>query len=302
MKLGMSILVRDEVDIIEDNIRFHAEQGVAQFVVTDNGSVDGTREILADLAREFPLEVFDEPRQTIDQDIWVTRMAYWLRDFCETDWVINNDSDEFWIPKEGNLIEALSLELRNFEASVIDTGVLHCKRFNYLPAESVVSAPNYHFSQNKLKVLKSPEIGTLASSENVLITDQGTKVMCKLDGLTKVEMGNHDAAHSKATQNIDRISIAHYPLRTYQQFEKKVFNHGSSIARNTRFGTDINWHLRRWFEQLEQGELEQEYQKYVITKIQQDELVAAGVLIVDSKMEELIRNKMHKTRGSARFA
>ncbi len=42
MKLVMTLLVRDEQDIIRENIEFHLAQGVNFFVVTDNKSVDAT--------------------------------------------------------------------------------------------------------------------------------------------------------------------------------------------------------------------------------------------------------------------
>jgi hypothetical protein len=45
----MTLLVKNEIDIIEDNIRFHAKQGVDCFAVMDNGSNDGTRELLENL-------------------------------------------------------------------------------------------------------------------------------------------------------------------------------------------------------------------------------------------------------------
>jgi len=77
--VAMSILVRDEVDIIESNIRFHADAGVEHFIVTDNASIDGTRDVLASLKNEFSIEIIDEPSHTIDQDLWVTRMARQLQ-------------------------------------------------------------------------------------------------------------------------------------------------------------------------------------------------------------------------------
>jgi len=40
--LVMTILVKDEADIIEANIRTHASLGVDAFVVMDNNSTDGT--------------------------------------------------------------------------------------------------------------------------------------------------------------------------------------------------------------------------------------------------------------------
>ena len=47
MKLVMTLKVRDEDDVLEDNLRFHRALGVDFFIVTDNGSVDRTPEILS---------------------------------------------------------------------------------------------------------------------------------------------------------------------------------------------------------------------------------------------------------------
>ena len=49
VKLAMTLIVRNEADIIEDNLRYHRAQGVDFFIVLDNGSTDGTLEILESL-------------------------------------------------------------------------------------------------------------------------------------------------------------------------------------------------------------------------------------------------------------
>ena len=79
-RLVMTLLVRDEVDIVRDNIEFHLNHGVDFIVATDNGSVDGTREILADFERLGLAHILDEPVQDFSQWKWVTRRALLARE------------------------------------------------------------------------------------------------------------------------------------------------------------------------------------------------------------------------------
>ena len=46
MSLVMTLLVRDEEDILDANLRYHLDQGVEHVFVTDNLSADGTRDRL----------------------------------------------------------------------------------------------------------------------------------------------------------------------------------------------------------------------------------------------------------------
>jgi hypothetical protein len=46
MKLVMTLLVRNEADIIEANLDYHLAQGVDFVIVTDHGSSDETVELL----------------------------------------------------------------------------------------------------------------------------------------------------------------------------------------------------------------------------------------------------------------
>jgi len=276
-RLAMTILVRDEVDIIGENIRFHATQGVDHFTVMDNGSVDGTRELLSALSDEFDIDIIDNPQHTIDQDLWVTQMAQQVCKSGRADWVIHNDADEFWVNSNGNL----KREIRP------DIGVVSVSRQNMLPLLSDVSEPDYRFYDNVMRVAKSP-----GSDRNVVNPDESLdiemnlrklpgKVMCRLNGLHHVQMGNHSVSHDGEVTRSDNTLIYHFPVRTFEQFVKKVSNYGSALEANKRFSLGTSWHLRRWYKLLKLGQLEQEYESMLLTAEQASKLQSEGVLVRD---------------------
>ena len=47
MTLVLTLLCRDEADILEPMLRFHLERGVDLIIATDNGSVDGSLETVS---------------------------------------------------------------------------------------------------------------------------------------------------------------------------------------------------------------------------------------------------------------
>lgn len=42
MRVVLTLLVRDEADIIRSNVQYHLAQGIDHVIVADNGSLDGT--------------------------------------------------------------------------------------------------------------------------------------------------------------------------------------------------------------------------------------------------------------------
>jgi Glycosyl transferase family 2 len=94
--------VRDELDIIEAFVR-HTLHFVAQLIVLDNGSTDGTLAILYALRQEgLPLDVVEDPTPGKDQSRRMTRL---MREFAlerhHADWVLALDADEFVMPADG---------------------------------------------------------------------------------------------------------------------------------------------------------------------------------------------------------
>jgi len=74
LKLSMVILVKNEEDIIEKNIKFHFKIGIDNFVIIDNGSTDNTYEILQNLQKivdiyHYPIRNFYQFKKNIENRV-----------------------------------------------------------------------------------------------------------------------------------------------------------------------------------------------------------------------------------------
>lgn len=284
MKTAMSILVRDEAELLRANVRFHSELGVDGFVVTDNGSVDHTPEVLRELSREVELVVLNEPRHTMQQDVWVDRMAWAARDRLGADWILNSDADEFWLPDGGGDLRSI------FET---DAGVLLFPRRNVLPTQQDVAAADYSFRRNRWKVVQPFENAGDYQGRPYRLTEipmtftrLGDKAACRLDGLRSIEYGNHGAVHQASTRRSSAVEIRHFPLRTYAEFVEKVRRHGTSLDANPTLPDSIGWHVRRWWGLFRQGLLEEEYRNLVPTPERMERYRREGVVEEDRAVAE----------------
>ncbi len=287
IRLGMSILARDERDVIEANIRYHASVGVERFVVTDNGSVDGTRECLRALCREFDIDIIDEPSRTIDQDLWVTRMAERVRAHGDIDWLINNDADEFWWPATGDLRSAISQDI-GVDADAI--GVVQVARSNLVASRESASRSQAGFDTAIHRVRQTVKLPPDArrwhdNDAHILLRTLPGKVITRLQGLKSIDMGNHGAEHSLGSVQADSIHIHHYPVRSFAQFESKVRNYGESLEQNTRFGPRVSRHLRYWYERYLAGELREEYLQMHPTEHDLQQLLRDGFVDIDDRLD-----------------
>jgi len=286
LRLAMSLLVRDEAGLIAENIAFHGRMGVDCFVVTDNGSVDGTREIVERLRKDFPIRLIDEPEHTMRQDAWVNRMAEIAANEFGADWIINSDADEFWLPGEGTLKTIIPDE----------ASVLLCRRANMLATHATVESRDYTFRRNTLRVARPFDNSAYREppwrlmDKPVVMAAIGRKVMCRLAGLRRIGYGNHDAIHEGSAVESGGVHVFHYPVRTFEEFKSKVINHGTSLVNNPRIPSHIGWHVRRWYSLYEDGLLQEEYQRLLVDQREVQNYLRSGVLEVDDSISRAIES------------
>ena len=75
MKLVMTLLVRDEEDIIAEHLRYHLSVGVDHVIVMDNLSRDRTPAILQRFADRGVLTYLPQTQDDYAQSVWVSEMA-----------------------------------------------------------------------------------------------------------------------------------------------------------------------------------------------------------------------------------
>lgn len=284
-KLGMCILIKDELDIIEDNIRFHAAAGVDCFVLTDNNSSDGTREVLDKLAEEFEIILIDEPSTDYLQPLWTTAMAFKAKKELGVDWLICNDSDEFWMPPKGKSLKDV------FKGGA---SIINCERRNMVMPEEAAVQADYDYSSTTLKVanqvLFSKQSNDILSQSDLSMSLEklGEKVAVNLHGLIRVKAGNHNAKHwwmlgrKKSTE----IQVYHYPFRSFARFQCKVENILGNIAGGK---AKLGQASYRWKDLYEAGQLEEEYNRLIINKGDEKTLRKYGIIIDDEAPGKAIK-------------
>ncbi len=89
------MVVRDELPLIEANVRWHLELGIEGLVIVDHASTDGTSAILADIAQDARVKVLYEPALAFDHEEYANRALNLAVDIWNPEWLFPLDADEF---------------------------------------------------------------------------------------------------------------------------------------------------------------------------------------------------------------
>ena len=270
----MTLLVRNNADLLRDNIEFHRTQGVDYFIITDNGSQDETCEIAQAYASRGLAELWCEPEDNYDQARWVTRMARAAYVDHAADWVINNDADEFWTTRDYILKDYLNMV-------PIDCDGLHVARHNFPPV--VDTTADYLESM----------VYRETRSVNAMGDPLPGKLMHRGRADVSVAMGNHDAEVSGVPLSrhlLEGIEIHHFPVRTYAEFENKIITGGQALQRNASLpdGAAVTW--RRLYERWQAGSLPSWFAAQQLTP----ERIKAGLESGDLRVCTVVRDTLRQ--------
>ena len=205
MRVAMTLVVRDEADLVGDWLRYHLARGIDQVLVTDHRSVDGTSDVLAEHARDGRVRVIREDAPEMRQAEWVTRMARLAATDHGADWVINSDADEFWWPRDGGVHELL-------EAVPSRYGVVRALWRQF------VLRPDAPMSFAERMTVRCRPVPDFASPYHAQV-----KIAHRALPDVVVSEGNHDA-YGEGLALIREwlpFEVLHFPLRAEAQVEDK---------------------------------------------------------------------------------
>ena len=265
-RIVMTLLVRDEEDILVQNLEFHRAQGVDHFIITDNLSKDRTPSIIQHYVRKGWVSSIFEVEDDYSQSEWVTRMARMALRFG-ADWVINSDADEFWVPACGNLKE--------FYGGVrMDVSTVISSRHDFVYMGKIGGDWHHRMiyrkavSLNYTDDLLPPKTAHRASTDVV------------------VHQGNHDVSGLDGTKAaLPGLEILHFPIRSKAQFENKIRNGGAAYARNEKLPLTMARGWRSLYATLTtEGSLDSYLKSQRFTPEQISAGLASGALIEDARL------------------
>ena len=275
MMVVLTLLCRDEADILESMLRFHLAQGVDRIIATDNGSVDGSLEILRRFERRGQLTLLQEAEHTHDQAVWVTRMAR-MAAAMGADWVINSDADEFWWPQQGTLNTTLAQLPESVGGLLVD-------RTNFLPPPRNGHDQRPFYKRQTLRE---------RVSRNSLGRPLPPKLIHRAHPDMEITDGNHGArVDGKPIAAIEHtsIEILHFPIRSYSQLERKIRQGAEALERNKRISPGIGDSWRKIYtNHLQEGTLPAYYDSLRPNPAAMAAQLIRGELIVDRRLQKTL--------------
>jgi hypothetical protein len=270
MKLVMTLLVRDEEDALRANIEFHREQGVDFFIVTDNKSEDSTPDIAKEYESAGIAHYIYEGDDNYNQSAWVTRMARLAAAEFGADWVINNDADEFWWPRRGNLKDTFA---------------------NIEEPNNIVVAPRHDFVPvvDERDVFYHDMVYRKRVSLNTIGKPLPPKVAHRGDPDVQVAQGNHWAELTAEEVVIaELIDIFHFPIRSYAQFTNKIIKGGQAYERNTTHDKNVGGTWRKLYDEYKKNGLVDFYREQSVTAEQIADGLSKNELISDRRLSDYL--------------
>lgn len=214
-------MAKDEADVIEATVG-HMLSQVDRVYVSDNGSRDGTRDLLYDMS---DVVVLEDPNPAYYQSRKTSALAEMARDEG-AEWVVPFDADEVWLPRRhATLREALQSvddEVMVVEADLFDYVATARDDLAFPPIERMKWRRGYAAPLPKVAVRATEGVTIHQGNHGADIP--GQPIPLRLNGL---------------------LQISHFPYRSPEQMVRKARN-GAAAYAATHLDESVGAHWRQF--------------------------------------------------------
>lgn len=202
-------LVKNEADVLGHTLKHAFGQGIDRALVVDNGSTDGTLELINELTGRYDIIVGFDHEAAYYQSHKMTYLARWASK-RGAGWVIPTDADEFWFAESDTVGDFLRSTTND---------IVEAQLFNLFPTPA---QPEAHGLEGTLR---------FDHTKHVL-----GKTALRGHPLAWLSMGNHFGVRPGMTGG--GLFVAHVPWRSRAQYGRKVRQGAAALA-----STDLEEHL-----------------------------------------------------------
>ena len=266
----MTLLARDEADVVDAQVAFHLHAGVDHVIATDNRSEDGTTALLERYERQGALTLIREPGDDLRQSEWVTRMAQLAATEHGADWVLNADADEFWWPQGDGLKDVL-------EAVPERYGVVRAAWRNFVPRPRGAA----FFAERMTVRLCMPAFHHHPLSTHSKSAHRGAPDV-------RIGRGNHEAFADGLLplRGWYPFEILHFPVRSLEQCVRKYVTQFVALERNAEKG--IPNHMAAAYDAWRAGRLEAFYEPLVVGDAELERGLESGRFTYDTRLRDVL--------------
>jgi Glycosyl transferase family 2/Methyltransferase domain len=273
------MIVRNEADIVRVNVLHHLAVGVDRFLIVDNGSEDGTDQILHDLSRggRVAFTRFSGPYRQAEITTQLALEAYRRG----ADWVIPIDADEFWYAPGGDLRGVLTESI---------AGALGVQVVNFIQRMEQREASADALLHMTWRAPKP--VGPLDRVQQLVCNRANAfvemmyppKWISRASLALHIGVGNHEVMGVPGPfEETDAIVCLHAPLRSRSVFHAQV----AHARRAVEAGNLKTWHWERWKQLAEKGELDLEWRANSYEEGCLDVYGLAHPLVLDLRLRNL---------------
>lgn len=239
------LLVKNEADIIGHTLG-HLLNHVDDVIVQDNGSTDGTSEII----QTFPVTYQYDPEVAHYQSVKMTALALQAFELGHR-WVLPVDADEIWYAPEGRMIRDW------LDGNGREIQFVKAQLYN-------------HVATAKDDPETLDPVRRIGYRQRTPLDMRWGKVACRCRPDLWIDNGNHSARTQGVGTTAYGLEIRHFPYRSPEQFVAKALNGYEGLKAATLEDEGTGAHTRAYGQAIEEGGVEAGYAWFMDAFFSQD--------------------------------